>query len=154
MSKVVFDKDRFDYDMWSIDGCTEMSKVVFDKDRFDYDMWSIYGCTEHDDPATRTADGGSPAYRVLLDAAWQLHIAKNAGYAGHSADPWANFRQCEAFGITAADGVLTRMSDKWSRLQSLWQNPERDMVGESIEDTLKDLSAYALILVCLLQEAE
>lgn len=102
--------------------------------------------------AARTLDGGSVAYRALLDEMWQLHIAKNTGYAGYSPDPWANFRQCEAFGISAACGVLTRMSDKWSRLQSLWKNPERDRVGESIKDTLIDLSAYALILICLLEE--
>lgn len=101
--------------------------------------------------STRTPDGGSPAYRALLDEAWGLHLAKNAGYSP-GADPWANFRQCEAFGVDALDGVITRMGDKWARLCALWRNPERDQVGESIEDTLKDLSAYALILVCLLQE--
>lgn len=114
----------------------------------------IYWLNEHVPPMTpaRTPDGGSPAYRALLDEAWRLHIAKNTGYAGYSDDPWANFRQCEAFGIDALDGVLTRMSDKWSRLQSLWRNPERDQVGEPIQDTLKDMAAYALILVCLMEE--
>jgi hypothetical protein len=102
----------------------------------------------------RTPDGGSIAYRKLLDDAWTLHIAKNQGYAGYSDDPFANFRKCAEFGIPVEDGILTRMSDKISRLQSLWRNPERDTVGESIVDTLKDLSAYALILICVLEERQ
>jgi hypothetical protein len=95
---------------------------------------------------------GSPEYLKLLDDMRDLHQRKNAGYAGHSNDPWINFRQCEAFGITAVDGVITRMSDKWSRLQSLWKDASNEQVGESIADTLMDLSAYALILICLLNE--
>jgi hypothetical protein len=59
---------------------------------------------------------------------------------------------CEQFGITATDGVITRMSDKWSRLQALWHDRSNDQVGESITDTLMDLSAYSLILICLLNE--
>jgi hypothetical protein len=66
-----------------------------------------------------------------------LHISKNAGYAGAGAsDPWSNFRQCEQFGIAAVDGVITRMSDKWSRIQSLWKDKSNEQVGESVEDTL------------------
>lgn len=96
----------------------------------------------------------SAEFLNLLDELRELHIKKNAGYAGHSADPFANFRQCEAFGISATDGVITRMSDKWSRLQSLWADASNEQVGESIRDTLMDLSAYALILICLLEEKQ
>lgn len=97
---------------------------------------------------------GSPEYLSLLDEMRDLHIRKNTGYAAASPtnDPWYNFRQCGFFGIPVTDGVVTRMSDKWSRLQSLWRNPERELVGESVEDTLMDLAAYSLILICLLRE--
>jgi hypothetical protein len=83
-----------------------------------------------------------------------LHRRKNAGYAGHSDDPWINFRCCEAFGIDACNGVITRLSDKWSRLQSLWCDPNNEQVGEAVEDTLLDFAAYSLILICLLREAD
>lgn len=96
---------------------------------------------------------GSSEYLKLLDDMRELHIKKNAGYAGANAsDPWRNFRQCESFGIPAVDGVITRMSDKWSRIQSLWTDKANEQVGESIEDTLMDLAAYSLILICLLRE--
>lgn len=95
---------------------------------------------------------GSPAFHALLDELRDLHERKNRGYAGHSDDPFANFRQCETFGISATDGVITRMSDKYSRLQSLWADASNEQVGESVKDTLMDLAAYALILICLMRE--
>jgi hypothetical protein len=96
---------------------------------------------------------GSPEYLELLEEMKDLHIRKNTGYAAAgNGDPWYNFRQCGFFGIPVTDGVVTRMSDKWSRLQSLWKNPDRNLVDEPIEDTLMDLAAYSLILICLLRE--
>lgn len=94
----------------------------------------------------------SPEYLALLDKMKDLHQRKNAGYSGDDPDPWLNFRQCEDFGISAEQGVITRMSDKWSRFRSLWRKPEHDQVGEAIEDTLMDLAAYSLVLICLLEE--
>ena len=96
----------------------------------------------------------STEYLKLLEDMADLHKRKSAGYVGDNPDNWSNFRMSEAFGISATDGVITRMSDKWSRLQSLWHSKLNDQVGESIEDTLMDLSAYALILICLIRESE
>jgi len=88
----------------------------------------------------------------IIDDMRSLHIRKNAGYTGDNADPWWNFRQCEVFGITAVQGVLTRLSDKISRFQMLRQNASNEQVNESIEDTVVDIAAYSLIAVCLLRE--
>ena len=100
------------------------------------------------------AAGGSPAFLAQLQHLWSLHLAKNAGYTGASPDRWANFRACNAFGISTVDGILTRMSDKWSRLQSVYSDAKNEQVGETIVDTLQDLAAYALILVCVISESE
>lgn len=81
-----------------------------------------------------------------------LHNRKNQGYAGRSADPWANFRLCEEFGISAVDGCLTRLSDKYARLTNLWSDRTLDQVNEPITDTLQDLINYSIILCCLLDE--
>lgn len=89
---------------------------------------------------------------VLLDDAADLHVRKNRGYAGHSEDAWANFRLSEKIGVTTFDGVLVRLSDKWSRIVSLRSDPANDQVGESIIDTLLDLAAYALIAICIKRE--
>ena len=94
---------------------------------------------------------GAPFADVILTSK-STHMKKNAGYAGDSADPWANFRMAERLGITAHMGVLVRMSDKYIRIRNLRENPANEQVGESILDTLLDLAAYALIAVCLLRE--
>lgn len=96
---------------------------------------------------------GSLRYRELLDEAWDLHLAKNAGYAGSdNPDAWANFRMSEAFGVSAVDGCLVRMSDKYIRVTNLRRKASDERVGESLIDTLKDLAAYAQIAICLLEE--
>lgn len=98
--------------------------------------------------------GGDPTYLQLLEDMRQLHIKKNAGYAGDSADRWANFRLSESFGVSPPLGVLVRMSDKWIRITNLIKNPSFDQVGESIDDTLLDLASYALIAICIRREGK
>lgn len=95
---------------------------------------------------------GDPAYLKLLDEMKELHLKKNAGYSGDSADRWANFRMAENFNVSAFLGCLVRMSDKFIRIQNLVRNPKNEQVGEAITDTLFDLASYALIAICLWRE--
>ena len=88
----------------------------------------------------------------VIAAAKDLHIRKNAGYSPSETDAWTNFRVCTQFGIPATDGCLVRLCDKYSRFFSVYANPENDKVGESAIDTLKDLAAYSVILIVLLEE--
>lgn len=89
----------------------------------------------------------------LLEDMRTLHIKKNAGYAGQdNPDAWANFRMSEAIGVSALDGCLVRMSDKYIRVTNLRKDPTNEQVGESLDDTLMDLAAYALIAICLRRE--
>ena len=101
---------------------------------------------------TNTVSNGDPTYLKLLDEMRELHIKKNKGYSGASDDRWANFRLSEQLGVPAHMGALVRMSDKWIRITNLIKNPDFDQVGESITDTLMDLAAYCLIVICLLRE--
>ena len=89
----------------------------------------------------------------LAARATELHVGKNAGYAGGHKDPWANFRMATSFGVTPFDGVMVRLSDKYIRTQNLRRNPANEQVGESIADTLFDASAYALIARCIQEES-
>lgn len=97
----------------------------------------------------------SERYLELLTEGADLHRRKNAGYAGaDNPDPWANFRMSEAFGVSALDGCLVRLSDKYVRVTNLRRSAANEQVGESIKDTLRDLAAYSLIAICLLEEEE
>lgn len=48
----------------------------------------------------------------------------------------------EKLGIISA---VTRISDKYNRLCNLATNTEMDNLGESLEDTLKDMAAYCIM---------
>lgn len=105
-----------------------------------------------DKPKLDSSPNGDPTYLQLLEDMKELHIRKNKGYSGDSADRWANFRESEPFGVSPFLGVLVRMSDKWIRIRNLVRNPSFDMVNEPLEDTLMDLASYALISICILKE--
>ncbi len=95
----------------------------------------------------------SKEFLRLLDNIRDLHKRKNDGYAGKDAmDPWANFRMAERMGVSAFKGCLIRMSDKFVRIMNLTRDAENDQVGESVVDTLMDLSVYSLIAICLYNE--
>ena len=97
----------------------------------------------------------SKEYLSLLEQMKELHIKKNAGYSGKdNPDAWANFRMAEQFGVSAFQGCLVRMSDKYIRITNLVKDPSNEQVGESIDDTLFDLAAYALIAICLRREQD
>lgn len=64
-----------------------------------------------------------------------LLVRKNANY-GNSFD-----RQMDEYGMIAA---VIRLDDKMSRLRALTKG-EQDKVGESVDDTLRDIVGYTLL---------
>lgn len=92
---------------------------------------------------------GHPEYLKLLDEMRELHLKKAADY-GRGADPLANCRASADFGVPAWVGVIMRGNDKMHRIKSFLQNGR--LANESVEDSLKDLAAYALIALVLFRE--
>jgi hypothetical protein len=91
--------------------------------------------------------------KKIFDELWALHSAKDSDYAGQ--EPLSNFRVSEQFGVPAWKGASIRMADKWSRFVSLMGKDGRHDVGdETIEDTLKDLAVYAVIVLVLRRQRE
>ena len=66
----------------------------------------------------------------------QLYEKKNRAYGNSFGDTY------KKLGIISA---VTRISDKYNRLCNLAINPDIDNLGESIEDTLKDMASYAIM---------
>ena len=95
---------------------------------------------------------GHPRFYALLETIADLHSRKNQNYADDK-DPLSNLKECEKFGVPAFLGTIVRLSDKWSRIQQL-TNGKKDLVGESLKDTLMDMSIYALLAIVLLEEQE
>jgi hypothetical protein len=92
-----------------------------------------------------------PRFKAILDEMNRIHEAKDHDYAGEV--PFSNFKKSEKFGIPAWKAVLIRMSDKWSRLESL-SNTTGLVKDESFDDTLIDLANYAVICLILREEAK
>ncbi len=77
---------------------------------------------------------------------------KNADYAGASVAPFANFSHVETLGIaTTEQGFLTRMTDKLCRVATFAKKGVLQVSDESVEDTLLDLSNYALLMAAYIK---
>jgi hypothetical protein len=71
---------------------------------------------------------------------------KNNDYTG-GGEAFANFELGEKIGIGPTDqGILWRMTDKLARVIALTK-VDAQVKDESVADTLKDLAAYAIILL-------
>jgi hypothetical protein len=75
---------------------------------------------------------------------------KNADYATDS-DPLANFRVCQQFGVTLPQGIMVRLSDKFSRIGNLLDGRTPAVEDERLTDTIQDAVNYLAILAYALE---
>lgn len=91
--------------------------------------------------------------RKAFDEMANTMEAKNADYAGSGEGAFHNFTMVEKLGITTTEqGILTRMTDKMTRITSLIDGRDAKVKTEAIEDTLKDLANYSVILCAYLHD--
>jgi hypothetical protein len=82
----------------------------------------------------------------------EITISKNHDYTGDSDDPFANFRLVEAVGVTTPEvGFLTRMLDKFARINSFVRKGILKVKDEKIEDTLLDLANYCILFAAFIK---
>jgi hypothetical protein len=93
-------------------------------------------------------------HEQICNEALELMKKKNHDYAGKSGnDPFANFTRAEAMGITTTEkGMLVRMLDKMSRLSSFMDSKEFKVENEKLEDTIKDMINYSILLYAYMQD--
>lgn len=89
-------------------------------------------------------------FNQMLDELKDLHERKNNNYSSDN-DPLANLRMCKQMGVSPVVGVVLRLGDKYSRLCELSKG-KKDLVGESMKDTFRDMAVYALLAMMLLDE--
>jgi hypothetical protein len=95
------------------------------------------------------AEKGDKRFHDLLKQIGDLHDKKQADY-GKAHDPFANVRASEEWGVEPWVGAMIRATDKVRRLQSAANGS--DLENEGIEDSLMDISVYALIALILYNE--
>lgn len=105
------------------------------------------------EPAKAPAGGGHPRFYELLKQMADLHAHKNHDYAGNE-DPLANFRMCEAQGLQPWQGIVVRLGDKFSRLQTFARQGTLAVKSESITDTLMDLAVYSLLAILCYEDSQ
>lgn len=75
-------------------------------------------------------------FKQIAEELGNLYEAKNKCYNNSFGETY------QKLGIISA---VTRISDKYNRLCNLAKNPDVDDLGESLEDTLKDMAAYSIM---------
>lgn len=92
-------------------------------------------------------------YKKYQEEMLDIIKKKNSDYST-IVDSYSNFRRCEQLGICSVEtGILVRMTDKLARICNL-VNKDPDVVGESIKDTLQDLSNYSMILASYIEDKQ
>lgn len=89
---------------------------------------------------------GDPRFLQALDELRALHLSKGADYAD-AGDPLRNYQvSADDNGVPAWRAAQLRLSEKYHRLMNLTRGGERLPNHESLDDTLLDLAAMALIV--------
>ena len=84
-------------------------------------------------------------FKDVLEELYETAKKKNNDYTG-GAGAFVNFELGEKIGIgPTAEGILWRMTDKLARVIALTK-VDAQVKNESVQDTLKDLANYAIIL--------
>lgn len=77
-------------------------------------------------------------FQAIAAELTELYAKKNKAY-GNSFG--------ETFNKLGLISAVTRISDKYNRLCTLVKNTNIDNLGESIDDTLRDLASYCIMTV-------
>jgi hypothetical protein len=92
---------------------------------------------------------GDKRFKDLVWEILELHAKKQADY-GSDADPFANVRASEEYGVPAWIGSLIRANDKVTRLKNFARKGA--LANESARDSMLDVSVYMLISIILYDE--
>ena len=84
-------------------------------------------------------------FRKIATELGDLYKKKNTAYGNSFSDTY------KKLGLISA---VTRISDKFNRLCNLATNPDIDNLGESLEDTLRDMASYCIMTVMELENAK
>ena len=81
-------------------------------------------------------------FRKIAQELGDLYEKKNLAYGNSFSDTY------NKLGVVSA---VTRISDKFNRLCNLVKNPDIDNLGESLDDTLRDMACYCIMTVMELE---
>ncbi len=83
-------------------------------------------------------------FKTILDEMYATAERKNHDYAGNE-DPLSNLERSANMGIPPWKGIVIRLGDKYSRLESFCRQGELRVKDESVEDTFMDNANYSIL---------
>lgn len=87
-----------------------------------------------------------------LEKLGELFTTKNHDYSGEGG-PLYNYRESARMaGITTAQGMFARLSEKHLRVSTLLNSEASGRVAESLGETLQDMAVIAVLLKMALEE--
>lgn len=84
-------------------------------------------------------------FKEIATELGDLYEKKNKAYGNSYSDTY------KKLGLISA---VTRISDKYNRLCNLATNPDIDNLGESLEDTLRDMASYCIMTIMELKNED
>lgn len=126
---------RVTADLWP---CSECGCSIFSPDRNTRILVGHYHLEPDDE------------YLKILEEMREMHRKKAADYGGNTGTD--NLRASAEFGIAPWLGAVLRMNDKVTRIKSLTKNGRLE--NESLEDSLMDIAAYAILSLVLYREGQ
>jgi len=84
-------------------------------------------------------------FKQIATELGELYEKKNKAYGNSFSETY------QKLGIVSA---ITRISDKHNRLCNLATNPDIDNLGESLEDTLRDMASYCIMTIMEIKNYE
>ena len=121
--------------------------VMFHREELGH-PWAFLSESERENPPPKNKGYAEMDryHRDLCDDARELMRTKNLDY-GAEDNLWQNFTATEALGLATTEcGILIRMADKLSRLQSFAVRGELAVKGEGVRDALIDIVNYSALL--------
>jgi len=89
----------------------------------------------------------------LLNSCLDIMKAKNNDYASNE-DPFANFKGSSFLGVEPEIGILLRSMDKFKRIETYVKDGKLLVEGEGVDDAIKDVINYMILLYGLILEKQ
>ena len=100
-------------------------------------------------PQPQQAERPKDRFTELLQELAALEARKRKDY-GTEADPLANVKASEEWGVAPWIGAMIRLTDKVRRLQQFAKRGS--LANESAIDSLRDIAVYSLLALMLLEQ--
>lgn len=92
-------------------------------------------------------------HKETTDLCRETMVRKNHDYTDGSSDVFANFRDGEDMGVSAAKGLMLRVGDKMKRIKTFLNRGELMVRDETPLDSIHDIINYMILLKGLLKES-